>query len=60
MTEKEYIDASDLGKVKCLFSTLKNITPDMSDVINSKDYQKVMKQICIWQEELFIRSKVNE
>lgn len=50
MTEHEYIEVSNLAKLRSAYAVLGLICPDISRVIGKRDYQQVMRKINGWIE----------
>lgn len=53
MNEKEYIDRGDLVTVCHTLMLLRQIIPENSSMIKLKEYQKVMKILVGWQDQLY-------
>lgn len=53
MTEKEYINATDLGKIQCVKDIITRIRPEISDIIDLEEYKQVYKIIRKWEIKLF-------
>ena len=52
MTEQEYIDATDLAKVRNMKTILLDITQANSSVIIPADYATVYRIISKWEDDL--------
>lgn len=52
MKEQEYINVSDLAKIRSAISVLRNIIPASSKVINKNDFAKVMDRLYKWEQKL--------
>lgn len=57
MTEQEYIDSTDLAKLRLIKSILQEIAPENSSIIDKKSYIDIYETIVIWSDEL--REKIN-
>lgn len=57
MTEKEYINTSDLARIRAIMATIRNIIPENSDIVKRKDYNTVCHHLYKWEQEL--SKKVN-
>lgn len=53
MTEKEYIDATTLGKVRALTSIISAAHLALCDSIPEEEIKQVMPIIYGWQDKLF-------
>ncbi len=53
MDEKDYINATDLQKLKIAYEVLKDIVPTNSPVINSAEHQDILRTMFYWKQELF-------
>lgn len=60
MTEREYIDATDLAKVRSAIAVLRQILPENSTVITRPEYGEVMPVLYHWQDQLEALAKVTE
>lgn len=58
MTEQEYIDATDIEKVRSAKEALQRIVPANSSVVNPIDYDTVMKIIYAWEHKLYKTIKI--
>ena len=52
MTEQEYIDLSDLQRLKSARAILNNIMPSISKIIDEKSFREVRKILWDFQEKL--------
>jgi hypothetical protein len=52
MTEQEYIDATDLQKVRMIKDILLDITSEISNVITEEEMDIVYPVISIWEQKL--------
>lgn len=52
MTEQEYIDVSELAKLRMAKAILVDITPENSKVINPASFKKVLSKMEIWTQRL--------
>lgn len=52
MTEKEYINVSDLNRLRQACTILATIIPANSDVIVKEDFQEIMSKLQDWEQEL--------
>ncbi|MEE9384334.1 MAG: hypothetical protein V3V08_13100 [Nannocystaceae bacterium] len=54
MKERDYINATDLAKVRAAESILRDLLPSISiDAITDEDYEQVMKTLYEWRTALF-------
>ena len=53
MTEQEYIDATDLQKLKSAILILRDITPPNSKVLPSDKFGVVVETLQEWRDELY-------
>ena len=54
MKERDYINATDLAKVRAAESILRDLLPTISiDAITDEDYGQVMKTLYKWRTALF-------
>lgn len=59
MTEQEYVDLSDLQRVRIAIKVLSEIVTENSKIIKEKDYKEVVSKICDWADELSNQVQVN-
>lgn len=52
MNEREYIDATDLSKVRMIQATLRDICTDNSECIDNKEYASVIDLVWQWSQRL--------
>lgn len=57
MTEQEYITVKELGLVKAAKWIIRDITPEISEVIRPGDYHVVMVLLSEWETKL--HEKIN-
>lgn len=60
MKEQDYINVMDLSRVLAIKYLMREITPEDSDVIYRKEYQKIMGILEKWSHELFRQTKITE
>ena len=60
MTEREYIDATDLGKIRSTISAMQNIVPENMSKSNAKKLRKAYGLIYDIQDSLFKKVKTEE
>lgn len=60
MTEQEYIDVSDLAKLRSAKAILSDITPANSKVIDLYDFSTIMEHLAIWEIELSEKINIKE
>lgn len=53
MTEQEYIDATDLAKVRMIRAILRDIVAENSAVIHPDAYREVSRIVAKWEQDLF-------
>jgi len=58
MTEQEYIDCGDRVRISHTINILREIVPENSSVIDSKDYTHMMIKLTSWEKKLFKAVKV--
>lgn len=58
MTEQEYIDASDLQKVRIANQLLRQIHPVNSSIIDPQHFRKVILILQKWEDDLYKILKV--
>ncbi len=58
VTEQEYIDLTDLTKVRNAKKILSDITPENSTVITKEDWQKIMTALWKWEKALLMGIKI--
>jgi small-conductance mechanosensitive channel len=49
MTEQEYINATDLAKLRSALNILKEIVPENSTIIPTEEFKKVRAEIFHWE-----------
>jgi hypothetical protein len=60
MTEKEYINLTDLNKLQIALSVLREICPANSDIINEKELQKCTSKLYEWVDLLREKYDISE
>jgi hypothetical protein len=53
ITEKDYIDVSNLANIRALQSILRNMCPD--EIIQKEEYQSIGKILYIWEKRISIK-----
>lgn len=52
MKEQDYINVSDLARVRSAIVVLRNIIPKNSTIIKEEDYYKIMSKLYSWESDL--------
>jgi hypothetical protein len=60
MTERDYLNASNLGRVTSLMNVLKEIKPQEKDTVPVREFETVMQIVMQWQWRLFQVCKTEE
>lgn len=60
MTESEYIKTKDLGTISSAKNVLRELTPEISEIVDKKEYQEVMRLISKWERKHFSEIEINQ
>ena len=60
MTDQDYINATNLGRVTSLMNVLKEISPQADDTIPVREFETVMQIVIQWQWRLFQLCQVEQ
>jgi hypothetical protein len=60
MTERDYLNATNLGRVTSLMNVLKEIKPQDEDTVPVREFETVMQMVMQWQWRLFQICKTEE
>jgi hypothetical protein len=60
MTEREYIDATNLAKVRCALACLREIINLDVSTIPPSEHGLVMRTVCDWEERLTEKVKTED
>jgi hypothetical protein len=52
MTEQEYINTSDLARIRSMIAVSKNIIPANSKIINNTEFYKIMQLLYKLEQKL--------
>lgn len=58
MTEREYIDTTDLGKIISIIGVARNICPENMSKINCEKFRKAYSLLYDIQDNLFEKAKI--
>jgi len=60
MKEKEYINVSDLARIRAINAIIRLIIPKNSSVIKIRDYNKVTSLLYEWEDQISRAIKVTK
>ena len=52
MKEQEHIDVSDLAKIRSAKSNLRDVMPEISNVVDKEGYTIIMQTLVSWENKL--------
>ena len=58
MTEQEYIEVSDLARIRNIQSIMRDIVPDCGDIIGKDAYQTIGSILYDWESRLTIKIEI--
>ena len=60
MSEQEYINTTNLAKVRCALAVLRTIIPQDKGPITTRGYSNAVKKVAAWEEKLSSKVKTKE